>query len=85
MTTQQVAEFFSLLTILEPDTITCKLAARLASAGTATEEETDIAVIKQLREHADQINKELASVDPGLLDRKKALIAKYISAPPAKS
>lgn len=85
MTIQQLAEFFSLLTILEPDTITCQLAARLATAGTATDEETDISVLKEIRTHAAQITKELTSVSQTSLDRKKALIAKYLTPTSAAS
>ena len=66
MTPKDLADFFALLSILEPDTITCKLAARLATAGTATDGETDTAVIKELREHAEAIQDypELARHDP---------------------
>lgn len=80
MTPHQLAEFFALLSILEPDTVTCKLVARLATAGTATSGETDTAVIKELREHAVQIAAELATVNEGKLDRKAALVAKFIEA-----
>lgn len=80
MTPKDLAEFFALLSILEPDTITCKLAARLAAAGTATDGETDTAVIKELRDHAEAIASELASVAEGKLEQKTALVARFIEA-----
>lgn len=80
MTPKDLADFFALLTILEPDTITCKLAARLATAGTATDGETDTAVVKELREHAEAIQKELATVAEGKLEQKAALVARFIEA-----
>lgn len=85
MTPQQLAEFFALLTILEPDTITCKLAARLATAGTATEGGTDTSVLKELREHAAKIADELKTVSESKLDRKSALVAKFLEAVQAAS
>ncbi|MEZ4448935.1 MAG: hypothetical protein R3B09_05585 [Nannocystaceae bacterium] len=80
MTPKDLAEFFALLSILEPDTITCKLAARLATAGTATDGETDTAVIKELREHAESIEKELATVAGDALEKKTALVSRFIEA-----
>jgi hypothetical protein len=80
MKPQDLASFFALLTLLEPDTITCKLAARLAAAGTATDGETDSAVLMELRQHADQIAKELASVDSASKERRANLVDKFLSA-----
>lgn len=85
MTPKELAEFFALLTMLEPDTITCQLAARLATAGTATEGETDTAVLKAVRENAEQITKELAEVNAANQDRRAALVAKFLSATSKKA
>lgn len=79
MTPPQLAEFFALLSILEPDTVTCRLAARLAAAGTATAGETDTAVLKELREHAARIAEELGSVSEAQLGRKSALVARLLA------
>lgn len=85
MSPRELAEFFALLTILEPDTITCQLTARLATAGTATDGETDTQVVAELRKHAAAIAAELAEVDAAKQDRKAALVAKFLSAVSAKS
>lgn len=80
MTPKELAEFFALLTMLEPDTVTCQLTMRLAAAGTATEGETDTAVLKAVRENADKIAKELAEVNAANQDRRAALVAKFLGA-----
>ncbi len=85
MTPKELADFFALLSILEPDTITCKLAARLATAGTATSGETDTQVIKEMREHAAKIAEELATITSDKLDRKANLVAKFLAATQAAS
>ncbi|MFI9362694.1 hypothetical protein ACIG5E_16820 [Kitasatospora sp. NPDC053057] len=78
MTTEELAKFYALLTILEPQAQTCVQAARLAEAGTAGEGDTDTTVVKQLKAHADKIAAELASVSPEKLQRKTAAIAKFL-------
>jgi len=80
MTPRQLAEFFALLSILEPDSVTCRLAARLAAAGTATAGETDTAVLKELREHAARIAEELRALSEPQLARKAALVARLLAA-----
>lgn len=80
MTPHQLAEFFALLSILEPDTVTCRLVVRLAAAGTATAGETDTAVLKELREHAARIAEELTTVSESQLARKAALVARFLAA-----
>lgn len=85
MTPKDLAEFLALLSILEPDTVTCKLVARLATAGTATDGETDTAVIKELRAHSATIAKELGTVTAKQLESKSALVAKFLKAVQAAS
>lgn len=80
MSPKELAEFFALLTILEPDTIICKLAARLATASTASEGETDHNIILEMRQHSAQIAEELASLSAAKLDRKAALVGKFFDA-----
>ncbi|MER7001114.1 hypothetical protein [Streptomyces sp. NPDC000410] len=78
MTTEELAKFYALLTILEPQEQTCLQAARLAEVGTAGDGDTDTTVVKQLKTHADKIAAELASVSPEKLQRKTAAIAKFL-------
>ncbi|CAL9418720.1 hypothetical protein [Streptomyces sp. enrichment culture] len=81
MNTQELAKFFALLTILEPHTQTCVQAARLADAAATADEgdESDTQVVKDLRAHADKIAAELGTVDAAKLERKAAVIAKFLA------
>ncbi|MET9730562.1 hypothetical protein ABZZ79_07850 [Streptomyces sp. NPDC006458] len=78
MTTEELAKFYALLTILEPKAQTCVQAARLAEVGTAGDGDTDTTVAKQLKAHTAKIATELASVSPEQLQRKTAAIAKLL-------
>ncbi|MBW5483043.1 hypothetical protein [Streptomyces bambusae] len=80
MTTEELAKFYALLTILEPQTQVCLHSARLAEVGTVGDgnTDTDTAVLKQLKTHADKISAELASVKPEKLQRKTEATAKLI-------
>ncbi|GGX58325.1 hypothetical protein [Streptomyces noursei] len=79
MTLEELAKFFALLTILEPEADTCVQARRLAVAGTATSEETDTGVVKELRSYAESIKSELDSVSSDKLERKTKLVAKFLA------
>ncbi|MGC0327556.1 hypothetical protein RKD23_000546 [Streptomyces sp. SAI-170] len=79
MTTEELAKFYALLTILEPRAELCVQASRLAEVGTAGEGDTDTTVVTQLRNHADRIASELASVSPEKLQKKTATIAKFLA------
>ncbi|MEV4683299.1 hypothetical protein [Streptomyces kurssanovii] len=86
MNTTRLAEFYALLSMLEPDTETCRLAQRLADAGTtkqAAGEDSDTSVLKELRGKADQVARELSSVDAKKIDDKSELIAKMLAGAPA--
>ena len=80
MSPKELAEFLALLTMLEPDSIICKLTIRLAAAGTATEGETDTSVLKDVRANAKAIAAELATVDGANQDRRAALVNKFLGA-----
>lgn len=79
MEAQELARFYALLAILEPDAVTCEFSARIAEAGTATDIETDTAVTAKFRSDAGKIAAELASVSDERLDRKAATIAKLLA------
>ncbi len=78
MTLNELAEFFAILTILEPDSEVCKAAARLAQAGTATEGETDTKVLLDLKNYTDKMVAELKEVDEKSLERKQGLVTKIL-------
>ncbi|MFJ3100488.1 hypothetical protein [Streptomyces sp. NPDC086835] len=85
MNTTRLAEFYALLSMLEPDTETCRLAQRLADAGTTGQAggDSDTSVLKELRGKADQVARELSSVDAKKIDDKSELIAKMLAGAPA--
>jgi hypothetical protein len=81
MNTDRLAEFYALLTMLEPDTETCRLAQRLADVGTTglVGESSDTTVLQELRGKADKVARELSSVDSAKIDAKSELIAKMLA------
>lgn len=79
MTTEELAKFFALLTILEPKADICVNARRLAAAGTATADETDTDVLRELRSDSGSIASELASVKIEKLEQKTRLVAKFLT------
>lgn len=78
MELEQLAQFFAILTVLEPDAEVCKFTAKLAEAGTATAESTDFSVIKEIKNNVSKIKEELDTLDKGKLDRMQGVIAKIL-------
>ncbi|MGB8686525.1 MAG: hypothetical protein WCD53_04205 [Microcoleus sp.] len=70
---------FAILTILEPDAKICQLTARLATAGSATEGETDTAVIKEIKGCLSQLEAELKEVNEKKLEGKQKLLTKILT------
>lgn len=79
MEVKDLAEMFAILTILEPDTKICQLTARLATAGSATEGETDTAVIKEIKACLSQLEAELKEVNEKKLEGKQKLLTKILT------
>ncbi|MBE9251055.1 hypothetical protein IQ226_18360 [Dolichospermum sp. LEGE 00240] len=79
MELKNLAEMFAILTILEPDTKICQLTARLAAAGSATEGETDTAVIKEIKGCLSDLQKELNDVNNKKLQAKEKLLTRILT------
>jgi hypothetical protein len=79
MQLKDLAEFFAVLTILEPDAKICKITAKLATAGTATEGLTDMDVIKEIMASMGDLEKELATISDKKLQLKQKVLAKILT------
>lgn len=79
MELQDLASFFAILTILEPDSKICQFTAKLATAGSATEGETDTAVLKEIKNHLPELQKELATIKQNKLALKAKVITKILT------
>jgi hypothetical protein len=79
MELKSLAETFAVLTILEPSSKICQLTARLASAGTTTEEETDAKVIKEIKASLPELEKELKSIKDAKLKVMEKVLAKILT------
>ena len=79
MQLQELAEMFAILTILEPDAKICQLTARLAQAGSATEGETDFAVIKEIKNSLSDLEAELKEVNDKKLESKQKLLTRILT------
>ena len=74
-----LANFFAILTILEPDSKIAQYSAKLATAGTATEGETDTAVLRELKKHLPELQKELDTIQTNKLELKQKIITKILT------
>lgn len=74
-----LANFFAILTILEPDSKICQFTAKLATAGTATEEETDTTVLREMKKHLPELQKELDTLKANKLELTKKVVAKILT------
>ncbi|MBG0743728.1 MAG: hypothetical protein IV298_09630 [Cylindrospermopsis raciborskii KL1] len=79
MQLQDLASFFAVLTILEPDSKICQFTAKLATAGSATEGETDTAVLKEIKKHLPELQKELDAIKDNKLALKEKVITKILT------
>ncbi|KRH96788.1 MULTISPECIES: hypothetical protein [Cylindrospermopsis] len=79
MQLQDLASFFAVLTILEPDSKICQFTAKLATAGSATEGETDTAVLKEIKKHLPELQKELDAIKDNKLALKEKVITKILA------
>ncbi|MFM5981750.1 MAG: hypothetical protein ACKO9I_14520 [Sphaerospermopsis kisseleviana] len=79
MELQDLASFFAILTILEPDSKICQFTAKLATAGSATEGETDTAVLKEIKNHLPELQKELETIKQNKLALKAKVITKILT------
>jgi hypothetical protein len=79
MELKSLAETFAILTILEPDSKICQLTARLAKAGTTTGEETDTAVIKEIKASLPDLERELKSIKESKLKVVEKVLAKILT------
>ncbi|MFM6039534.1 MAG: hypothetical protein ACKPBB_17800 [Sphaerospermopsis kisseleviana] len=79
MELQDLASFFAILTILEPDSKICQFTAKLATAGSATEGETDTAVLKEIKNHLPELQKELETIKQNKLALKEKVITKILT------
>ncbi|OPH11019.1 hypothetical protein [Cylindrospermopsis raciborskii] len=79
MQLQDLASFFAILTILEPDSKICQFTAKLATAGSATEGETDTTVLKEIKKHLPELQKELDAIKDNKLALKEKVITKILA------
>ncbi len=79
MELKSLAETFAVLTILEPSSKICQLTARLANAGTTTEEETDTEVMKVIKASLPELQKELNSIKETKLKIVEKVLAKILT------
>ena len=79
MDIKSLAETFAVLTILEPSSKICQLTARLAIAGTTTEEETDTAVLKEIKASLPELEKELKGIKEAKLKAVEKVVTKILT------
>jgi hypothetical protein len=79
MELKDLASFFAILTILEPDSKICQFTAKLAEAGSATEGETDSTVLKEIKSHLPELQKELEAIKQNKLTLKEKIISKILT------
>ena len=79
MELKSLAETFAVLTILEPSSKICQLTARLATAGTTTEDETDTEVMKVIKASLPELQKELNSIKETKLKTVEKVLAKILT------
>jgi len=82
MELQSLAKTLAFLTILEPGSKTCELVIKLAKAGTTTtegDEKTDTAIIKEIKAHLPELQKELAGIKPAKFAAVERLMVKILT------
>lgn len=74
MKLQDLTNTFALLMTAEPDSEICAIITRLAKASTATDEETDMSIVREVRARRDELEAELGRLDQSQLVRKSLLL-----------
>ena len=74
-----LANFLAILTILEPDSKIAQFTARLATAGSATEGETDTSVLREIKQHLPELEKELQGINEKKLELKEKIVTKILT------
>ncbi|MEB3248263.1 MAG: hypothetical protein VKK07_02850 [Merismopediaceae bacterium] len=78
MELKSLAQTFAVLTILEPTSKICQLTAKLATAGTTTEE-NDSDVIKEIKASLPELEKELKGLKETKLKSMEKLLTKILT------
>ncbi|BAY49050.1 hypothetical protein SAMD00079811_66790 [Scytonema sp. HK-05] len=74
-----LANFFAILTILEPDSKICQFTIKLADFGTATEGETDTMILREMKKHLPELQKELQEIKENKLELKQKIVTKILT------
>ena len=79
MELKELAKVFAILTILEPDSQICQLTARLANAGTASDDDTDTEVIKEIKKSLPKLEEELHGIKETKLKAMEKILTKILT------
>lgn len=82
MELKDLADFFAILTILEPNSKICQYTTRLASAGSVSklkDGDTDFKLLREMKQHLPELEAELKSIQESKLDLKTKVVANLLT------
>ncbi len=74
-----LANFLAILTIVEPNSKIAQYTVKLATADTASEGETDTTVLREIKKHLPELQKELDAIQQKKLELKEKVVTKILT------